>query len=159
MNTPTRPPSLEFAFRVRLDFPQGPRLRFEIPSGGVRGFVSLAGGEITGPRLTGRAVPNSGGDWPLIWRNGVIEFNAHYLLEASDGTPIYVRNRGYAHAPPEVQERINRGETVDPSANYFRLAPVFETPPGPHDWMTRTVFVGSGEKHANHSVFDYYAVL
>jgi len=152
-------PSLEFAFRIRLDFPPGPRLRFEIPAGGVRGFVPLVGGEITGPRLSGRAVPNSGGDWPLVWRNGVIEFNAHYLLEASDGTPIYVRNRGFAHASPETQAKIDRGEPVDPRDNYFRLAPVFETPTGSHEWMTRTVFIGYGEKHAMHSVFDYFAVL
>lgn len=112
-----------------------------------------------GPRLTGRAVPYSGGDWPLIWPNGVIEFNAHYLLEASDGTPTYVRNRGFAHAPPDVQARLNRGEPVDPAQNYCRLAPRFETPPGVHDWMTRTVFVGYGEKHAVHTFFDYYAVL
>ena len=152
-------PTLQFAFRVRLDFEPGPRLRFNIPAGGVRGFVSLIGGEITGPRLTGRAVPHSGGDWPLIWPNGVIEFNAHYLLEAADGTPIYVRNRGFAHAAPEVQARINRGEPVNPAENYCRLAPVFETPPGPHDWMTRTVFVGYGEKHAAHTFFDYFEVL
>ncbi|MGH6989030.1 MAG: DUF3237 family protein, partial [Stellaceae bacterium] len=32
------------------------------------------------------------------------------------------------------------------SEYYFRCAPVFETPPGPHDWLTRHVFVGYGAR-------------
>jgi hypothetical protein len=41
----------------------------------------------------------------------------------------------------------------------MRLAPTFDTPRGPHDWLTRTVIVGRAERHADHSVFDYFAVL
>jgi len=155
------PPGLAFAFRIVLEFDSGPRLRFEpaFKGGGRRGFVAVKGGSIEGPRLQGRVLPQSGGDWPRLWQSGLVEFEAHYLLEAADGTPIYVRNRGFAHASSQTQAKIDRGEPVDPRENYFRLAPVFETPAGPHDWMTRTVFVGYGEKHAMHSVFDYYAVL
>ncbi|MDB5704259.1 MAG: hypothetical protein JWN66_1375, partial [Sphingomonas bacterium] len=57
-----------------------------------------------------------------------------------------------------IQARIDRGEPVDPAENYFRLSPVFETAPGPHDWLTRTVFIGLGEKQADHSIFDFFAV-
>nr|WP_299907200.1 DUF3237 family protein [Sphingomonas bacterium] len=53
---------------------------------------------------------------------------------------------------------MDRGEPVDPAENYFRLSPVFETAPGPHDWLTRTVFIGLGEKQADHSIFDFFAV-
>ena len=35
----------------------------------------------------------------------------------------------------------------------------FETPPGKHDWLTRTIIVGSAERRTDHSIFDYYAVL
>ncbi|MEG3179060.1 DUF3237 family protein [Sphingomonas sp. LT1P40] len=151
-------PTLDFAFRVHLDFPPGPRIRFPVRGGEARGFVQVSGGIVTGPRLTGEVIAGSGGDWPLIRSDGVIAFDARYLIRASDGTLIQVSNRGFAHAPPEVQARIERGEQVDPADNYFRLAPSFETAPGPHDWLTRTVFVGYGEKHADHSVFDFFAV-
>ena len=152
--TPLR---LELAFRVRLDFGPGPRLRFGPVHGGfTRGYVGVLGGEVTGPRLTGRAVPHSGGDWPRFWPDGLVEFEAHYLLEASDGTPIYVHNRGFAWSSPEVLARMERGEEVDAAAYYARLTPTFEAPPGPHEWLSRSVFVGQGERHANHSVFEYY---
>ena len=151
-------PQLDFAFRVRLDFPPGPRIRFPVRGGETRGFVSVAQGEVIGPRLQGEVIPGSGGDWPVFRSDGVVAFDARYLIRASDGVVIQVFNRGYAHAPPEVQARINRGDPVDPTENYFRLSPVFETESGPHDWMTRSVFVGYGEKHAEHSIFDFFVV-
>jgi hypothetical protein len=154
MNTP----ALEFAFRVRLEFPPGPRFRLPIRGGEQRGFVSVLRGEVAGPLLQGEVVAGSGGDWPLIRSDGVIAFDARYLIRAQDGTLIQVFNRGFAHASREVQARLERGEQVDPADNYFRLAPSFETAPGPHDWLTRTVFVGLGEKHQDHSTFDFFAV-
>ncbi len=154
-----KPLALEFAFRMRLEFGAGPRLRFgPVHQGFVRGFVSVLGGQIEGPRLAGRVIPQCGGDWPRLWPDGLVEFEAHYQLEASDGTPIYIHNQGLAYSSPEVLARIERGEPVEPDAVYCRVAPRFETPPGPHDWMARTLFVGQGERHADHSIFEYYIV-
>jgi predicted ATPase with chaperone activity len=64
------------------------------------------GGQIAGPRLQGRVVPQSGGDWPLFWPGGLVEFEAHYQLEAADGTPIYIHNRGIAWSSPDVLARL-----------------------------------------------------
>ena len=147
----------EYAFEARLEF--GERLRFgPLPSGSRCGYVSVIGGIVSGPRLQGRIVPHSGGDWPHLWPDGTIEFDARYLIEAADGTLIYVQNRGVAHAPPSVQARIDAGEHIDPSENYFRTTPVFQAPVGPHDWLCKTVFVGVGDKRADHSVFAFYAI-
>ena len=108
-------PALELAFTARLDFGAGPRTRFAPAYAEfTRGFVAVVGGEIAGPRLEGRVVPYSGGDWPRIWASGLIEFEAHYMLEAADGTPIYIHNRGIAWSNPEVMARIEAGESVDP---------------------------------------------
>ena len=41
---------------------------------------------------------------------------------------------------------------------YCRITPRFEVPDGPHEWLGRTLFVGTGERRGAHSVFDYYAV-
>ena len=41
---------------------------------------------------------------------------------------------------------------------YMRLSPTFDTPIGPHDWLTRHVIVGCGERHAEYSVFHYYVL-
>ena len=152
-------PALELAFKVRLDFGEGPRTRFAPASQPfTRGFVAVIGGEVSGPRLSGRVVPYSGGDWPRIWESGLVEFEAHYMLEASDGAPIYIHNRGIAYADPGVLARIEAGESVAPAANYCRVTPRFEAPRGPHEWLGRTVFVGVAERQGSSTFFDYYAV-
>jgi hypothetical protein len=152
-------PALELAFHVRLDFGDGPRTRFAPAHAHfTRGFVSVIGGEVSGPRLSGRVVPYSGGDWPRIWDSGLIEFEAHYMLEAADGTPIYIHNRGIAWSDPAVLARIEAGEPVEPGATYCRITPRFEAPQGPHDWLGRTVFVGVAERRGASTFFDYYAV-
>lgn len=154
------PPGLEFAFRIILEFDAGPRLRFEpaLKGGGRRGFVAVKGGHIEGPRLQGRVLPQSGGDWPRLWQSGLVEFEAHYLLEAADGTPIYIHNRGLAYATAETLARVEAGEAVGADATYCRITPRFEVPAGAHEWLARTVFVGTGERRGARSIFDYYAV-
>jgi hypothetical protein len=158
-HTDLSPPELSFAFRILLEFDAGPRLRFATAfRAGRRGFVAVQGGRIEGPRLTGRVLPQSGGDWPRLWDSGLVEFEAHYVLEATDGTPIYIHNRGLAYATPEVQARIESGAPVSGAETYCRVTPRFEVPAGPHEWLARTLFVGKGERRGAQSVFDYYAV-
>ena len=153
------PPGLSYAFRILLEFDAGPRLRFEPAfQSGRRGFVAVQGGSIEGPRLNGRVLSRSGGDWPRLWHSGLVEFEAHYLLEAADGTPIYIHNRGLAFATPDVQARIEAGKPVSADETYCRVTPRFEVPAGPHEWLARTLFVGKGERRGSQSVFDYYAV-
>ena len=153
-------PTLEHCFSVRLRFPDGPRVRFKPALAEFsRGFVAVAGGEVSGPRLQGKVVPHSGGDWPRMWPSGLIEFEAHYMLEASDGTPIYIHNKGIAYAAPDVIRRIEAGESVEPAERpYLRITPRFEVPEGPHDWLARTVMVGTSERDGNETQFEYYAL-
>ena len=152
-------PGLELAFHVRLDFAEGPRTRFTPAyTQFTRGYVGLEGGEVSGPLLSGRVMPHSGGDWPRFWADGLVEFEAHYMLEAGDGTPIYIHNRGIAYSSPDAFARIEAGETVPPEENYLRVTPRFEAPEGPHNWLNRTIFVGVAERRGNSTFFDYYRV-
>ena len=157
MNLPS--PTLAPAFSIRLDFGDGPRTRF-IPAhkSFTRGFVSVIGGAISGPRLQGRVVPQSGGDWPHMWQSGLIEFEAHYMLEAADGTPIYIHNSGVAYSDPSVLARIEAGETVEPGASYCHVTPRFEAPEGPHEWLNRTIFVGLAERRGASTFLDLYTL-
>ncbi|MGA3294989.1 MAG: DUF3237 domain-containing protein [Candidatus Acidiferrales bacterium] len=147
------PIKLEYVFQIRIDFKE--RVSFQTPNG-RRAYVPAISGVIEGPRLQGRVVPHSGADYA---GNG--RLNAHYMLQASDGTMIYINNTGYLY--PADGKPIDRN---DPSWGgdrefYFRCTPVFDTPIGPHDWLTRTVIVGTGKRHANpdYTIFTYYAVL
>jgi hypothetical protein len=151
-------PTLEFVFRIRMELGIRQKLG-PMPGGWMRGFVSAAGGTIDGPRLKGRVVSDSGGDWATYRPDNAVTFDARYMLEADDGTMIYMQNRGYRHAPPETAARMEALQPVEPSQYYMRVAPTFEAPPGKHDWLMRTIIVGSAERHGEHSIFDYYAVL
>jgi hypothetical protein len=151
-------PRFEYVFSATVNFAVRTKLG-PLPSGGMRGFVSVGGGTISGPRLTGRVLPHGGADWAHFRPDGTVMIAAHYMFEATDGTLIYVRNNGYRHQSPEVGKRLDALEQVAPEDYYMRLSPTFDTPIGPHDWLTRTVIVGSAERHADHTVFDYYAVM
>ena len=126
-----------------------------------RGYTSVGGGEIWGPRLQGRVLPASGADY----YKGT--FNTYYMFEASDGALIFIHNRGTMRrfqAAPEAGKPLTPATTTDPATPgwmRFRATPVFTAPVGPHDWMNRTVFVANSQRQANpdHTVFTYYEVL
>ena len=102
-------------------------------------------------------VPASGADFANLRADGVIEINSHYLLEADDGTKIYINNRGYlVPAKPGEAQMVNG----TPQPAYFRFTPTFKVPAGPHEWMARTLIVGAGERRSgpDHSIFRYFAV-
>jgi hypothetical protein len=149
---------LEHVFDVRVDFTADRCIFGPLPGGtSMQGYTPASGGVIEGPRLNGRVIPNSGADYATVRGDGVVELNAHYLLEADDGTKIYINNRGYL-VPAKPGEGVERHGMKQPA--YFRFTPTFKVPEGPHDWLTRTIILGAGERRSNpdHSIFRYYAV-
>lgn len=151
-------PKFEFAFTVRI---QLSRPRFIRPSsmGAERAAIYAESGTFEGPQIRGTVVPMSGGDFPLVRPDGVIDFDARYLLETHDGALIYVQNRGYRWASPEVAERMRSNEPVDPSEYYMRVSPKFDVPAGPYDWLAKHVFVGIGEKQPGANAIHYFKLL
>ncbi len=120
---------LDYAFSIRME--TGGRVAFE---GSMRSrvFEPVTGGEVFGPRLQGRVVPQSGADFAS---NNLMD--AHLMLQASDGTWIYMNLIGYEHTV-----------TAD-SSTYFRVSPYFDTPVGTWDWLSKTVFIGKAERRHN----------
>ena len=149
------PPRLEHAFRARVAVAAARSLgRIH---GGERRIVDITGGEVSGPKLTGRILPG-GADWQIVRDDGTAVLEARYTIEAADSALVYVRNYGYRHGPPDVLARIARGEEVDPALYYFRAAPVFETAAPQYDWLNRTVVVCSAMRTADRVILDFYAV-
>jgi len=148
--------NLEHVFDCRVDFTDDRCIFGPLPDGARQGYTPCSGGRIEGPRLSGNVVPFSGADFAIVRSDGVIIINSHYLLEADDGTKIYINNNGYlvpAKGDPEVVDGV-------PQPAYFRFTPTFKVPAGPHDWLMRTIIVGTGLRCGNpdHSIFSYYAV-
>ncbi|HVV94349.1 MAG TPA: DUF3237 domain-containing protein [Hyphomicrobiales bacterium] len=138
-----------------------------LPGGTTRyGYTSVGeGSTISGPRLNGVVVDYSGADWPAIRPDGVVELEAHYMLQADDGALIYIRNSGYVHRLPPEPWKVEAGALA--GAGYFRCTPYFRAPAGPHEWLNHTVLIGVGKRMPkvapddppDHSLFRYYAIL
>jgi hypothetical protein len=113
-----------------------------------RRVVPITGGEFKGDNISGRILPG-GADWQRVRPDGVTELEARYTLEADDGTKIGVMNRGLRHGPPEVMAQLAAGQAADPNSYYFRTVPEFAVPPGLHEWLARSIFVGVGERRSD----------
>jgi hypothetical protein len=148
-------PQLQFAFELRVEV--GAPLEVGQLPRGTRRIVPILRGTFDGPGLKGRLVPG-GADWQLIGADGFSELDTRYTLETDSGRLIYVQNAGVRHAAPEVMQRLLRGERVDPKLVYFRTVPKFETAAPELAWLTRHVFVGSGERYPNEVVVRFWRV-
>ena len=152
-------PKCEHAFTISIEL-TGFRQVLPSAMGQTRAAVYAGSGTIEGPRLNGKVIPMSGGDFPLVRPNGVIDFDARYLLEADDGAIIYLQSRGYRWAKtPEIAERMSRNEDVGPDDYYMRVSPKFDAPAGPHEWMAKHLFIGVAEKLPGSNRIHYFVVL
>src|ERR1035438_2710914 len=108
--------ALEHVFDIRIDFHQ--RLIFDaMPGGQKAAYTSVKSGTVSGPRLNGKVLDYSGADWPIVRADGVVELNAHYVLEADDGAHIYIRNLGYVYGPRPAADAAAGG--VNPAAHGY----------------------------------------
>jgi hypothetical protein len=114
---------------------------------GERRLVAIAGGRVTGPKLSGRILPG-GADWQIVRSDGAADIQARYIIEADGGGRVLVDSKGLRHGPPEVLEKLARGEKVDPALYYFRTAMRFETAAPALDWLNRVLAVAKGERLA-----------
>ena len=157
-------PRFEFAMEVRLRFTRVQTIA-NTPAGGMRSAVYVDSGEFHGPRLKGKAVPNSGGDYAYFRPDDTAVMDARYVLQEDDGTLIMLQNKGYLWGrKPDVMTRLRKwafegGPPVAHSEYYLRCAPVFEVSIGKHDWLARNVFVGIGERKPDGNLIRYYTLL
>jgi hypothetical protein len=149
------PPGLVLAFEARvqvgapLELGSGPR--------GVRRIVPILSGTFEGSGMKGRVLPG-GADWQIIRANGVADLDTRYTLETDAGQLIYVQNSGLRHAPAEETKRLLAGLPVDPALVYFRTTPIFETSAPELEWLTRSIFVGTGERAPTEVLLRFWLV-
>lgn len=148
---------IETEFLCRIQVTLEPARELGQTPMGRRRIIAITGGQFSGPRFSGRVLAG-GADWQVIRADGVAFLDARYTLETADGALVYVNNRGYRHGPPEVLERLARGEDVDPALYYMRATPWFETAAPKYAWLNRTVCIATGARRAAAVELDFYAV-
>jgi len=124
---------------------------------GERRMIGIIGGSVNGPKLKGRVLPG-GADWQIIRGDGAADIKARYTIETDAGALIMVTSEGLRHGPPEVIERLARGDNVDPALYYFRTAMRFETSDPAVDWLNRILALARGQREARAVRLDVYEV-
>lgn len=150
-------PQLEFAFRISVDLTGGVQEVGETGKG-IRKVVPITGGIFEGPNIKGTVVPG-GYDWQLVRTDGVVEIDARYLLQTDDGDLITITNTGMRHGPPEVMQRLAKGEEVDAAEYYFRSIPLFETGNPKYAWLNQSVFIATGTRKPKQVLIDVWRVI
>jgi hypothetical protein len=148
-------PALSFVADIRVDV--GQPVTIGETGAGLRRVIPIFGGMVEGPRLNARVVPG-GADFQILRADGVMELEAKYVLEATNGALIYVVNRGLRHGPADAVEKLMRGEPVDPKLIYFRAAPAFETAAPEFKWMMQSLFVCTGTRLPTQVLLSLYEI-
>ena len=60
---------------------------------------------------------------------------------------------------PDIIQKLDKGEHVDPAGYYFRMIPIFETSAPQYDWINRIVSVGVGHRLADGPLYSIFEVL
>jgi hypothetical protein len=143
-------------FKMTLEV-AGMQLIGATPTGNRR-IGLVAGGTFEGARLRGKVLPG-GADWIVVRPDAVTTLDVRLVLETDDGAAIGMTYRGLRHGPAEVMARLNRGEVVDPSTYYFRIAVAFETAAAKYAWLNGAAFVGTGDRTPSGPIYDVFEVL
>ncbi len=117
-------------------------------SRGRRRIIPITGGTLTGPRLQGRILPG-GADFQLVVSETSADLDARYMIALDGeyaGEHIFVQNRALRRGSAADIAKLVRGEPVDPASIYFRCVPTFEVSTPRLQWLTESVFVGTGAR-------------
>ena len=150
-NVRTRP-----LFVMRLDVK--PLVMVGNTPGPLRRVGIVPSGTFAGDRLAG-TVLDGGSDWQAVRGDGSTTLDVRLVLRTEDGMHIPMSYRGIRHGDPDVIQRLESGQEVDPSSYYFRINPIFEAPAGPYEWLNRILAIGTGHRFAQGPVYSVFEVL
>jgi hypothetical protein len=121
-------------------------------------------GSFEGPKLKGKVIPLSGGDWSRVRADMSIAIDVRICLKTQDGANILMTYRGVlaANSLENFQYMIDSTKKDDPKAAseryYYRTLISFETGDERYAWLNRTVAVGSGRLGDNQVIYEVFAV-
>ena len=111
--------------------------------------LPITGGTLTGPQLQGRVLPG-GADFQIVVSDTCADLDARYLIALDgpqhQGQHIFVQNRALRRGSADDIAKLVRGEAVDPAAIYFRCVPTFEVSSPGLQWLSESIFVGTGAR-------------
>jgi Protein of unknown function (DUF3237) len=123
-------------------------------SRGKRRIIPITGGTVTG-QVNGKVLPG-GADFQIVVSDTTADLDARYMVELDSGEHIFVQNRALRRgAAPDIAKLV-RGEHVSPETIYFRCVPTFEVSSPALEWLTQSIFVGTGARFPDHVQLSIY---
>lgn len=149
-------PQLRPLYRMRAEL--GEPLDLGMTPAGHRKLLPLTTGRFEGPKLSGTMLAGASADWQLLQPDGSVFVEIRYTLRTDTDALLLVKAHGVRHGPPEVLERIARGEEVAPVEYTYRAAVSIETSDHQLAWLNDGVFVCVGAREPGAVVYDVYLV-
>ena len=118
----------------------------------------VQGGSFEGERLSGEILPG-GNDWQSVRKDNCTKLDVRLPLKTVDGALIVMAYHALRAGPPDVMERLNKGDHVDAATYYFRLSALFETGSEKYGWLNRIIAVGIGDRLPDGPVYSVFEVL
>lgn len=128
------------------------------PGGAERRLGVVPGGTFEGERLSG-TILDGGSDWQTIRGDGATLLDVRLVLRTMQGAQIGMSYTGIRHGPPEILDRIARGEPVDPESYYFRISASFATSDPGYEWLNRIIAIGAGHRLATGPVYSLFEIM
>jgi hypothetical protein len=123
-------------------------------SRGKRRIIPITGGVVTG-QVNGKILPG-GADFQIVVSETTADLDARYMIELDNGEHIFVQNRALRRGSAADIAKLVRGEPVAPEAIYFRCVPTFEVSSPALEWLTQSIFVGTGARFPDHVQLSIY---
>jgi hypothetical protein len=117
-------------------------------SRGRRRLIPITGGQVSG-HVTGCILPG-GADFQIVVSDTTTDLDARYIIELDNGEHIFVQNRALRRGSATDIAKLVRGEPVAPEVIYFRCVPTFEVSSPALQWLTQSIFVGTGARFPDH---------
>ena len=138
MTEPLTSLPVEHLFSAHLDV-SAPTYVKDGPEG-TKLIVAITGGTITGPKISGSIVANSGGDWVSIGAKGDLRIDVRFTIMTDDEAAIYVSYRGV----------LVGGKAL--------CGPLFETGDERYEWLNKLQGIGIGNASAEGVDYDFYGL-
>lgn len=125
-------------------------------SRGKRRIIPITGGTVTG-HVQGKVLPG-GADFQIVVSETTADLDARYMIELDNGEHIFVQNRALRRGSATDIAKLVRGEPVSPEVIYFRCVPTFEVSSPDLEWLTQSIFVGTGARFPDSVQLSIYRV-
>jgi hypothetical protein len=152
------PPALQHVFdlTVYVAAPIEAGTVIGLNSRGKRRIIPITGGNATG-KISGTVLPG-GADFQIVVSETTADLDARYMIQLDTGENIFVQNHALRRGAAADIAKLVRGEPVAPEAIYFRCVPTFEVSSPALEWLTQSIFVGTGARYPDRVQLSIFRV-